>query len=328
MNDNNSEEKSEIKIQLPFNNLFLNAGFISGNNSSVKYIFTILTTILAYFTYQIFMGIVLIYFAQQNGINIYDTQTLAKSLMNPELLGISKNFMLSMLLGMFVFTFWMFYVAVKRIHQKRFITLITAYPDIRWKQVLFSFVIWSVIFLLMFIVDYLWISKDNYVLNFHGQEFIVLFIISILLLPIQTSFEEIFFRGYLMQAFALVSKNGIFPLIFTSLLFGMAHMNNPEATEFGAWIMLPYYSLFGLFLGLLALWNNGLELSIGIHAANNILSALLITSKSSVLQTDAVFIIKNENPVNDFILWLFGAIVTLFIFQYKYKFKNHIQLLK
>ncbi len=319
---------NDIKVDLPFYNLFLNAGYVAGNNTAGKYVLTIILTILAYFTYQVFMGAVLLFFAMQNGIDITHPETLAKSLMNPDALGISKNFMLVLLLGMFVFTFVSFYYSVKRIHQKRFISIITAYPNIRWGQILFAFLVWGGIFLLMFGIDYFWISRQNYVFNFQWEKFVILFLITVLFLPVQTSFEEIFFRGYLMQALALLSKNAVFSLLFTSLLFGLAHMNNPEADKFGAWVMLPYYSLFGLFLGLLALWNNGLELSIGIHAANNILSALLITSKSTVLQTDAIFVMKDENPVNDFILWIFGAIVAISVFQYKYRFKEHFRLLK
>ncbi|GIV29478.1 MAG: abortive infection protein [Bacteroidia bacterium] len=325
---NEKDNEKEIKVELPFNNLFLNAGFINGDNSIGKYVSTILITVFAYFTYQILMLGILVYFAYQNGIDIMDTVTLQKVIMNPDALGISKNFMLALLLGMFAFTFWAFYLSVKKIHQKPFISIITAYPHIRWSRFFFAFGVWTFFFLSMFLVDYLWISPDNYIFNFDAKKFTVLFIVSTLLLPIQSSFEELFFRGYLMQGLSLISKNGILPLLFTSLLFGMAHMSNPEAEEFGAAMMLPYYSLFGLFLGLLALWNNGLELSMGIHVANNIMSSLLITSDSTVLQTDALFVVKHQNPLNDFVLWIFGAAFTLFVFQYKYKFKNHIQLLK
>lgn len=328
MEQPSTENQSPSNIQLPFYNLFLNAGFVTGNNRPIRYLSTILITLFAYFTYQIFMGMVLLYYASKNGLNIYDTQTLVKNLMNPDAIGISKNFMLALLLGMFVFTFLAFYASIQKIHQKSLLSVITAYPSIRWNQVLFAFAVWSVVFLLMFFTDYLFFSPENYVLNFNASEFFVLLLISIAFLPIQTAFEEIFFRGYLMQGFALVFRNGILPLMMTSLLFGMAHLSNPETEKFGAWIMLPYYSLFGLFLGLLALWNNGLELSIGIHAANNILSALLITSKNTVLQTDAIFRIQQENPVIDFVLWLFGAVLALALFQYKYKFKHLVQLLK
>lgn len=323
-----TEDQSTSNIQLPFYNLFLNAGFVTGNNRLTRYLSTIFITLFAYFAYQIFMGAVLLYFAQKKGWNIYDTETVLKNLMNPDALGISKNFMLALLLGMFVFTFLAFYASIQKIHQKSLLSVITAYPSIRWNQVLFAFAVWSVIFLWMFFTDYLFISPENYVLNFDAPKFFILLLISITFLPIQATFEEVFFRGYLMQGLALISRNGIFPLVLTSLLFGMAHMSNPEVEKFGAWIMLPYYSLFGLFLGLLALWNNGLELSIGIHAANNILSALLLTSENTVLQTDALFRIQHENPIVDFILWLFGAAFALVLFQYKYKFKHLLQLLK
>ncbi|RME16549.1 MAG: CPBP family intramembrane metalloprotease, partial [Bacteroidetes bacterium] len=292
------------------------------------YVFTILITVFAYFTYQILMLGILVYFAYQNGIDIMDTVALQKVIINPDALGISKNFMLALLLGMFAFTFWAFYLSVKKIHQKPFISIVTAYPRIRWSRFFFAFGVWCFLFLSMFLIDYLWISPDDYTFNFDAKKFILLLIISALLLPIQSSFEELFFRGYLMQGLSLISKNGIMPLLFTSLLFGLAHMNNPEAEEFGAAIMFPYYSLFGAFLGLLTLWNNGVELSMGIHVANNLLSSILITSENTVLQTDALFIVKQENPSNDFILWIFSAILALLVFQYKYKFKNHIQLLK
>lgn len=329
MSEESLENKQEsVTIQLPFNNLFLNAGFINGDNSPVKYIIVILTSIFAYFVYQLFMMMILVYYAQQNGANIMDVKVLERLLLQPTEFGISKNLLFTLLLGMFAFTFWVFYMSIKKIQHKNLISVITAFPQIRWNRVLFSFAIWSVVFLMMFVADYVWLSPENYVLNFDVSNFLALLLISIVFLPIQTSFEEIFFRGYLMHGFSLVFKNGLIPLLFTSLLFGLAHINNPETQSFGLSIMLPYYSLFGMFLGLLALWNNGLELSIGIHTANNILSSLLITSKSSVLQTDAIFLIKNENPVNDFILWMAGAIITLFLFQFKFKFKNHIQLLK
>jgi len=326
-------ENIEIKdnqeqIQLPFNNLFLNAGFISGSNKLSAYIFTFLVTVFAYFSYQLLMMFVLVFIAQQNGINIYDTDELKKIIMHPDAIGLSRNFMLALLLGMFAFTFLSFYFSVKKIHGKTFLSVITSYPKIRWNQIFFAFGIWGFVLIVSFLIDYLWLNPEDYIWNFDLSRFLGLLLISIIFIPIQSSFEEIFFRGYLMQGISIGTKNGVFALVFTSLLFGLAHMSNPEVEEFGAWIMLPYYSLFGLFLGLLALWNNGLELSIGIHIANNLISSLLVTSKNTVLQTDALFIVKQEDVMGEFFAWLIMASITFLIFQYKYKFKNHLQLLK
>jgi membrane protease YdiL (CAAX protease family) len=38
------------------------------------------------------------------------------------------------------------------------------------------------------------------------QQFLILLIVAILLIPIQTAIEEIIFRGYLMQGFGLAFK--------------------------------------------------------------------------------------------------------------------------
>jgi membrane protease YdiL (CAAX protease family) len=147
-------------------------------------------------------------------------------------------------------------------------------------------------------------------------------------MPIQTSTEEFIFRGYLVQGLAVIFKNGIVPVILTSLLFGIVHMANPEAKTFGWMIMLPYYTLFGLFLGLITLLDEGMELSLGIHCANNLISSLLITSPNGVLQTDSIFESKTEDPAEEFILWIIMAIITFTIFWLKYRWKNFNLMLK
>ena len=333
---NPEENTSPDKISLPFNNLFLNEGFLSGDNRLSKYILTILVTLLAYFSYQILMGFVIIYLMYLNSNqdslmefaqNIATHPPAEDLFKTPDKYGISKNTMLLLFLGMFVFTFWSFYLAIKNFHQKKLLSLITAFPNIRWKQVGVGFLVWALVFVMMFVVDAFILSPENYVWNYQSEKFWKLVIISSLFIPIQATFEEVFFRGYLLQGWAMASKKGWNALFFTSLLFGLAHMSNPEADAYGSWIMLPFYTLFGLFLGLLALWNNGLELSIGIHTANNVISAILVTSDNSVLQTDALYFVKNENPVMEFVLWIFGAIVAYLIFNSIYKFKNKKGLL-
>ena len=56
----------------------------------------------------------------------------------------------------------------------------------------------------MVITGYL-ISPENYEINFKLKEFLILLIIAVCLIPIQTSVEEIVFRGYLMQGLAIGS---------------------------------------------------------------------------------------------------------------------------
>ena len=158
-------------------------------------------------------------------------------------------------------------------------------------------------------------------LQFDFNKLIVLLIVLIIFIPIQTGVEELIFRGYLMQGLGLAFKNGITPLIITSVLFGLMHASNPEAKAHGLLIMMPYYIFFGAFLGILTLLDEGTELALGIHCANNLISSLLITSKNSVLQTDAIFNVI-EKPLFEFGSWLIMASICFFILHKKYTLSN------
>jgi hypothetical protein len=140
------------------------------------------------------------------------------------------------------------------------------------------------------------LDSENYVFRFHPLNFIILLLISIFLLPFQTSFEEVFFRGYLMQGFGLVFRRTWPALLITSALFALMHSWNPEVEKFGFWVMFPYYFGFGLLLGFITLKDKSLEISLGVHAANNIFSSLFITFQGSALETDALFLQKTMEP--------------------------------
>jgi len=113
------------------------------------------------------------------------------------------------------------------------------------------------------------------------------------------------------------------PLIVTSAFFGIAHWANPEVAEMGA-ITMVYYIGTGLFLGIIVLMDDGLELALGYHFANNFLAATLITAEYSALQTDAVF--KSVAPAAAGIEIVLPVLVIfpvmLFILARKYKWTN------
>ena len=85
-----------------------------------------------------------------------------------------------------------------------------------------------------------------------------------------------------MQGLGLVMRNAWFPLLFTSITFGLMHIANPEVEKLG-YSLLIYYIGTGLFLGITTLMDDGLELALGFHTANNLFTALLVTSDWTVL---------------------------------------------
>jgi hypothetical protein len=65
------------------------------------------------------------------------------------------------------------------------------------------------------------------------------------------------------------------------------HLGNPEVEKLGYEIMVFYIGT-GLFLGIITLMDEGLELALGFHAANNLVTALLVTADWTAFQTDSV----------------------------------------
>ena len=78
----------------------------------------------------------------------------------------------------------------------------------------------------------------------------------------------------------------------------------------------------------MTLMDDGLELALGFHAANNLLGALLITSDSAVFQTDALFISTADSNIYELLIQVFIIFpILLYIFSKKYNWANWKQKL-
>ncbi len=118
-------------------------------------------------------------------------------------------------------------------------------------------------------------------------------------------------------------KNKFVPLFITSSIFGLMHIANPEVTKMG-YIVLVYYIGTGFFLGILTLMDEGMELSLGFHAANNLVGALLVTADWSVFQTHSILkdISEPSAGFDVIVPVLIIYPILLFIFAKKYNWTN------
>jgi len=167
------------------------------------------------------------------------------------------------------------------------------------------------------------IFPEDFIVNFDLSSFIILFFIAVVFIPIQTSMEEYMFRGYLMQGLGVFTRNKWFPLIITSFSFGFLHFWNPEITKLGP-IILIHYVATGLFLGIITLMDEGMELALGFHAGNNLIIALLVTADWTVFQTNSVLKYISDPDVLYSTLFslLFIYPILLIYFSKKYKWVN------
>ena len=174
----------------------------------------------------------------------------------------------------------------KLINRNSFLSLTTSRNKVDFDRIFYSFFLWSSISAFMIALGYI-TAPENYIINFNLKPFLILFVIVIILIPIQTSAEEYLFRGYMMQSLGSIVRNRWFPLIASSIAFGLLHSANPEIAKFGN-VVYVFYIGSGLFAGIMTLMDEGIELALGWHAANNMTAALLVTADWTALQTHSV----------------------------------------
>lgn len=291
-----------------------------GKNSLIIYVVTIILVVFGYFLGQLPLSLLMLKNGAESGMNQSDMEIAIRE-MDFSAFGLDQNYSMFLILLTFVSAMIFLWLCVTRLHKKDFKDIITPRTNIDWSKILFSFSLWFGLTLLIEALFFLQ-NPDNYSFQFDSQAFAILAIIAIFLLPIQTSFEELFFRGYLMQGISLGSSTRLAPLIITSVAFGIMHIMNPEVSEFGLRLMMTYYIGVGLFLGILTLMDDSLELALGIHAATNIYGATMVTFDSSAIQTPALFKMASVDVRLMLLAFIFAAILFFIIVSKKYGLNN------
>lgn len=236
------------------------------------------------------------------------------------MLGVNLTFV--MLVGPLAFGLVLVLFWTRFVQNISLTSLTTSRAKIDWKRVFFSFFLWGSITTLMILALY-YTQPENFVWNFKPEKFFVFLILAVILVPMQTSFEEYLFRGHIMQGIGLATKSRLIPLIVTSVLFGLMHIANPEVDKIGFVIMI-YYIGTGLFLGIVTLMDEGLELALGFHAANNLVGALLLTADWTAFQTNSILKDLSEPSAGFDVLTPVFVIfpILLFIFSKVYEWNN------
>ena len=202
-------------------------------------------------------------------------------------------------------------LAVTLVHRRSVRSLVTARAKIDWRRVGQGFVVW---FALWCLVQFGYFLLSPELFSFGGDLVaLALFVpLALVLTAIQTTTEELFFRGYAVQAASMVWGNRVFLALVSGVLFTLIHANNPEFSA-GGWltVFFGYFVGTGLVWAVVSLVDGTTELAIGAHFAQNIASFLLVGTAGTVVSTPAVFTIAVYDPVATMISAL--IIVPLFM---------------
>jgi len=106
-------------------------------------------------------------------------------------------------------------------------------------------------------------------------------VVIVLTSPLQAAAEELFFRGYLLQALGSLVANPWFGIVVSAAVFAAFHgTQNPP--------LVADRFVFGLLAGILVTRTGGLEAGIAAHVANNILAFTLAGLTTSIAAVSAL----------------------------------------
>ena len=211
------------------------------------------------------------------------------------------------------------YLSMRFIHQRSWRTLVTPEKSINAKRLGQGFAAWFVLAALISVVEAL-LYPGRYVWQWQMGHFLPYAILALVFIPIQTTAEELFFRGYILQGFGLRSRNTWLLCSLSGLLFGLPHLLNPEASTNYSLLGFFYFA-FGFFLAFITLRDGRLELALGAHAANNLFSVLIANYTVSVLPSPSIFSIKTLDAGYSVVsaICAMGIFVCLFFWPWKKK---------
>lgn len=294
--------------------MFINQSSL-GKNQWWRYVATMFVTLAIFVAGHIPLFAVVAIYAEKGGFSDAD---LDRMLVTGGLdqIGVSSNLALIVMLVPFVIALIALLLCIRFLHARTVHSVLTSRRRFDLKRVGTAALAWFIIAggLVFWVIP---IELITYQFTFFS--FLPLFMIAILLLPLQVATEEILFRGYLMQGVARFFARPIWPLLIVTFAFAAVHMSNPEFQN-GFALMAPIYVLLSLFFGLLAVLDGGLELPIGAHLGNNLFTALILSTSDGAMNTASVFQTQVSDVVSSLWTLLLAIPIVLILLHLKYRF--------
>jgi membrane protease YdiL (CAAX protease family) len=188
----------------------------------------------------------------------------------------------------------------------------------RWRLFFYSAAIWL---LLAVISDFILslLQPGNYQWSFNPGAFIPYMSLAVVLIAIQITAEEVFFRGYMLMGISRLVRRKWIAILFQALLFGLLHGANTEVTTYGLLTTMPFYIGIGILFGGITHKFKGLEPAMGLHFVNNIYATAFVTFSGSSIVSPAIFTIKDYKAGVSLLVFFITAIVYILLMQVFFK---------
>ena len=216
-------------------------------------------------------------------------------------------------------------IAEKFIH-KRSIQRMFSLGKFNYKALYFGLIAWTILIFFSSFVD-VFVLHENYVFNWDINKWLIFLPVVLVLTPLQCISEEIFFRTYLMRLIYARTQKTIVVIFTITVIFALMHLPNILMSEgnnlLSYFISLVSYLAISYLLTYLTYVSQGLELSIGIHIANNIIYFIVINSLESYAGfVPSIFDVKSTNIYWGCISLILSSLILIAVYS---KLKNKLK---
>lgn len=288
---------------------------LRGQNSWKVYLSVVLITFGFFFIGQIPVSIILL--KANQGENILYNEQIARLVNYPVFFTLLNLQFVLALAALIFFTYIL--------HRRPPLTLLTAANKFRFNRLGWGMLSAFLVITLSDLINYM-LHPEEYVWQFEADKFFPFLLVALFIFPLQIGFEEVFFRGYVLQGISIGTRSIFTGWLISSVLFGLAHSFNLEVSEFGMLKMLTVYISMGLGLGFVTLYTQGLELAMGFHLINNLYIALIKTFPGSSLNTPALFVTPALDTDYMIAESIIGMLIFILLAIFPYRMKRWKQL--
>ncbi len=156
------------------------------------------------------------------------------------------------------------------------------------REVLIGALVMSLLLLVTGLPDFIF-NNSSYAWSFDAARFIPYLLVAFTLIPIQTTAEEVFYRGWIQQRLENGKRSIWLVSILGGLLFALPHLGNPEVSG-NLFLPILGYGSTGFMLTWVTMRDQSMGLAVGAHAANNILAGLIVSSTDSALPSASIWV--------------------------------------
>ena len=213
------------------------------------------------------------------------------------------------------------WIVVRRLHKKSLTQATTGRASFDYSRFLYAALVGLCVMIVIILAYRFILGVEVTLQSLNLWVYLPFVLIALVLTPIQASFEEVLFRGYIMQGLSLLTRNRLVLALVTAAIFTVPHLLNPEPFAYGfAFYILDIVS-FGIVYAALTLLDGGIELAAGYHAINNLFLGLIANPDASALATPSLFVVNlSQAPLLAvYCVDVFSLVVVLVILNMKYR---------